>query len=55
MKSVKSLNPYKSVIQTMYDIVKAQGCEIFAESRGKVESKEKEGTKFIIQLPNHSS
>ncbi len=52
MKSVKSINPFKSVpvpyssgIQTSYDIVKAHGGEI------KVESKEGEGTTFIIQLP----
>jgi two-component system NtrC family sensor kinase len=34
------------VIQTSYDIVKAHGGEI------KVETKEGEGTKFIIQIPN---
>ncbi len=52
MKSVKSVNPFKSppdcragVIQTNYDIIKAHGGEI------KVESKEEEGTGFIIQLP----
>jgi signal transduction histidine kinase len=33
------------VIQTSYDIVKAHGGEI------KVEAKEGEGTKFIIQIP----
>jgi two-component system NtrC family sensor kinase len=33
------------VIQTNYDIVKAHGGEI------KVETKENEGTEFIIQLP----
>jgi signal transduction histidine kinase len=33
------------VIQTSYDIVKAHGGEI------KVETKEGEGTKFIIQIP----
>ena len=42
---MKSLNPYKSVIQTSYDIVKAHGGEI------KVETKEGEGSEFIIQLP----
>jgi signal transduction histidine kinase len=46
MKSVKSINPFKSVIQTSYDIIKAHGGEI------KVETKESEGSKFIIQLPN---
>jgi signal transduction histidine kinase len=45
MKSVKSINPFKSVIQTMYDIVKAHGGEI------KVNAKENEGSEFIIQLP----
>ncbi len=51
MKSVTSINPSKSVIQTMYDIVKAHGGEI------KVESKEDEGqpagqagSDFIIKL-----
>ena len=41
MKSVKSVNPIKSVVQT----VKAHGGEI------KVETKEGEGSEFIIQLP----
>jgi len=36
MKSVKSINPFKSVIQTTYDIVKAHRGEI------KVETKENE-------------
>ena len=49
VKSVKSINPLKSVIQTIYDIIKAHEGEI------KVETKEGEGTEFIIQLPNHSS
>lgn len=44
-KSVKSINPPKSVIQTSYDIVKAHGGEI------KVETKENEGTEFTISLP----
>jgi signal transduction histidine kinase len=44
MKSVQSINPCKSVIQTTYDI-KAHGGEI------KVQSKEGGGTTFIIQLP----
>ena len=45
MKSVKSINPLKSVIQTINDIIKAHSSEI------KVETKEAEGTEFIIQLP----
>ena len=45
MKSVKSINPIKSVIQTIYDIVKGHGGEI------KVETKEGEGSEFIVQLP----
>ena len=48
MKSVKSLNPYQSVIQTMYDLVKAHREEISARSPEKVESKKKEGTIFIV-------
>jgi signal transduction histidine kinase len=45
IKSVQSNNPFKSVIQTSYDIVKAHGGEI------KVNTKENEGTTFIIHLP----
>jgi two-component system NtrC family sensor kinase len=45
MKSVKSISPIKSVIQIIYDIVKAHGGEI------KVKTKEGEGSEFIIQLP----
>jgi C4-dicarboxylate-specific signal transduction histidine kinase len=44
MKSVKSINPFKSVIQNSDDIIKAHGGEL------KVESKEGEGTEFIIEL-----
>ena len=44
MKSVQSINPIKSVIQTSYDIVKAHGGEI------KVETIEGGGSEFIIQL-----
>ena len=44
-KSVKSMNPCPSVIQTSYDIVKAHSGEI------KVETKENEETAFIISLP----
>ncbi len=42
---MKSINPFKSVIQTSYDIIKAHGGEI------KVETKEGEGAEFIIPLP----
>ena len=45
MKSVQSINPLISVIQTIYDIIKAHGGEI------KVETKEGEGSEFIIHLP----
>jgi light-regulated signal transduction histidine kinase (bacteriophytochrome) len=44
-KSVKSLNQFKSVIQTNYDIVKAHGGEL------KVESTEGEGSTLSIQIP----
>ena len=43
-KSVKSVNPCKSVIQTIYDIVKAHGGEININTK---EGKEGEST---IQL-----
>jgi hypothetical protein len=45
MKSVKSINPIKSVIQTTYDIIKAHGGEI------KVDTKAGEGSEFSVQLP----
>ncbi len=45
MKSVKSINPCKSVIQTINDIIKAHGGEI------KVETAEGEESKFKIYLP----
>ena len=45
MKSVQSINPIKSVIQTSYDIVKAHGGEL------SVETKEGDGSEFIVQLP----
>lgn len=44
LKSEKSINQCKSVIQTSYDIVKAHGGEIF------VDSKENIGTNFIITV-----
>lgn len=42
---MQSINPFKSVIQTFYDIVKAHGGEL------KVETKENDVPSFIIQLP----
>jgi hypothetical protein len=50
MKSVKSINPIKSVIQTNYDIVKARGVVPIAIGI-KVETKEGNETEFIIFLP----
>ena len=48
-KSVQSLHPRKSVIQTLYDIVKAHGGEL------KVETSEGGGSEFIVQLPINRS
>ena len=50
MKSVKSINQCQSMIQTIYDIVKAHGSVPIAIGM-KVETKEEEGSEFIIQLP----
>ena len=47
MKSVQSINPFKSVIQTTQDIVKAHG------GKFKVKTKEKAGSTFINQLPTN--
>ena len=52
-KSVKSPNPCKSVVQTMYDIVKVHGGVPIAIGM-KVETKEGEGSEFIIQLQVNS-
>lgn len=41
---MKSFNPYKSVIQTSYDIIKAHGDEI------RVQTKEEEGAEFVIRF-----
>lgn len=45
LKSVKSQNQCKSVVQTSYDIIKAHGGEIIIESQGAL------GAKFEILLP----
>ena len=45
IKSAQSLNQYKSVIQTIYDIVKAHGGEL------KVETNEGDGSEFFVKLP----
>lgn len=45
INSVKSINLCQSVIQTIYDIVKAHGGEL------KVETKEGDGSEFVIVLP----
>jgi len=45
MKSVQSFHPCKSVIQTIYDIVKVHGGKL------KVETREGEGSEFSMQLP----
>jgi hypothetical protein len=42
MKSVQSINQCESVIQTIYDIIKAHGGEI------RVETKEGESAELII-------
>ncbi len=47
IKSVKSINPFKSVIQTIYDfITKGHGGKL------KAESSLNRGSTFIIILPN---
>ncbi len=64
MKSVKSINPFKSlpcrqagVIQTSYDIIKAHGGVPIAIPIAigiKVETNQGEGSEFIISLPASS-
>ncbi len=44
-KNVKSINQFKSVIQTSYDILKVNGREL------KVSTNKNEGTTLTIQLP----
>jgi len=50
IKSVQSIHPCKSVIQKIYDIVKAHGGVPIAIGM-KVETKEGEGSEFVIELP----
>ena len=52
-KSVKSINPCSSLIQTSYDIVKAHGGELKVETKPAHAGSdgEGEGSEFIIQLP----
>ena len=46
-KSVQSINLGQSVVQTIYDIVKAHGGEL------KAETKEGDGSEFIIIFPSN--
>jgi len=62
---VKSYNPRKSVVKTIYDIVKAHGGELKVETKHieglsadlsdrnnvKAEASAQAGTEFIIKLP----
>lgn len=50
IKSVQSVNQFKSVIQTSYDIIKAHGGEIRVESP----TGGGEGTIFSIKIPAYS-
>ena len=47
IESMQSINPFKSVLQTSYDIVKAHGGELTEETI------ENEGTTFKIQKPTN--
>jgi hypothetical protein len=64
LKSVQSINPCKSVIQTIYDIVKAHGgvpIAIAIKVKTKyveglpAEASAQAGTEFMIQLPNNQT
>ena len=49
MISVKSINPFKSVIQAIYDIIKAHDRELKVENRPAGDAgKEGEGSKIIM-------
>jgi uncharacterized protein (DUF1330 family) len=50
MKSVKSINPVKSMIQTIYDIAKAHGGVPIVIGM-KVKTKEGEGLIFTTGIP----
>jgi hypothetical protein len=54
IKSVQSNHPCKSVIQTIYDIVKAHGGELKVETKPARAGSdgEDEGTQFMIILPS---
>jgi len=52
-KSVQSTNQCKSVIQTIYDIVKAYGGVSIAIGM-KVETKKGEGSEFIMSLNSNN-
>jgi len=55
MKSVQSIHPCESVIQTFYDIVKAHGGELKVETKHAeglpAEASAQAGSTLIIQLP----
>ncbi len=55
MKSAKSINQYKSVIQTFNDIVKAHGGELKVQTKVDEGNPDhfgkREGTTFIMILP----
>jgi hypothetical protein len=51
---VKAINPIKFVIQLTYDIVNEYYSELSVRPPSeKLETKESEGTEFVIQIPNN--
>ena len=44
-KSAQSINPWQSVIQTSYDIIKAHGGELTLDRNEEV------GTQFTVKIP----